>query len=244
LQCETGFFVVVPGNQTIHDLKCRIYQEQITHNLAKIQPENQRIIHRGAVLTPDNTQLKYLNFLQDDPVFLHLIERNNPEQVRGNNSGTVRGNNPVEIQADNILARARASRLNEVLTHAWVLQENFQSCIDATQTNQEPGNRVLYHIPRISIPDQPTVRDLGYLCREISNATRQFARNLEHLADFLAKDEKLPNNKNDEKYKSARRMFQNNMDAAKFLAPELKNFSQFIIPLGDEPPRVLSIVDP
>ena len=33
------------------------------------------------------------------------------------------------------------------------------------------------------------------------------------------------------------------MDASRYMAPELQNFCQFVIPLGDEPPRGLAVLN-
>jgi hypothetical protein len=56
------------------------------------------------------------------------------------------------------------------------------------------------------------------------------------------KDEPLPD-RNSEIYERNRRLIQNNMDSARYLSPQLQSFCQFIIPLGHQPPRELTIVN-
>ena len=109
------------------------------------------------------------------------------------------------------------------------------------------------------IPAEPGTRHLGYLVRDMANSLRTWSFQLQHLSDQLIRDDPLPDKQSTE-YKKTRRLiqvfkminqvylylifitFKNNMDAARYLAPQLRDLADFVIPLGDEPPRQLGCI--
>merc|ERR1712081_11722 len=49
-------------------------------------------------------------------------------------------------------------------------------------------------------------------------------------------------NRNSVEYQRARRRIQNNMDASRYVSPELSNFAKFQIPLQRQSPRSLNVL--
>ena len=66
---------------------------------------------------------------------------------------------------------------------------------------------------------------------------------MERLGKLLVQDRRLPD-RECEDYGTHRRLIQNNMDAARYLSPQLRNFSEFIIPVAEERPRRLGVIQP
>ena len=58
-----------------------------------------------------------------------------------------------------------------------------------------------------------------------------WSHQITRLAEQLRADEELPD-RNSQVYEEHRRVIQNNMDAARYLGPQLQNFSQFVLPIG------------
>ena len=75
----------------------------------------------------------------------------------------------------------------------------------------------------------------------MANSLRTWSFQLHRLSDQLIRDEALPD-KSSKEYELSRRLIQNNMDASRYMSPELQNFCQFVIPLGDVPPRGLAVM--
>lgn len=138
--------------------------------------------------------------------------------------------------------RAQASRAHTRLNNCRVLQRNFNACVDAAQINLDPTERVRHNDPETDTSTTPHVRDLGRFTQEMSNSMLTWSMQLHRLADQLIKDEPLPD-RNAEQYQKNRRLIQNNMDASRYLSPQLQNFCQFVVPLGETPPRRLAVVN-
>jgi hypothetical protein len=70
-----------------------------------------------------------------------------------------------------------------------------------------------------------------------------WSHQITRLAEQLRADEELPD-RNSQVYEEHRRVIQNNMDAARYLGPQLQNFSQFVLPIGSQTPRRLGVIQP
>ena len=150
------------------------------------------------------------------------------------------------------MSNAVRARLN----NCRILQRNFEACVDAAQTSKvlfevskiffiyylkDPAHRERFNEAETPTPPSPSARDFGYLVRDMANSLRTWSFQLHRLSDQLIRDEPLPDS-NSKEYQTARRLIQNNMDASRYMSPELQNFCQFVIPLGDEPPRGLAVL--
>ena len=68
-----------------------------------------------------------------------------------------------------------------------------------------------------------------------------WSHQLTRLGEQLIRDQHLGEHTSAE-YQQHRRIIQNNMDAARYLSPQLQYFCQFIIPLGESRPRRLAVI--
>ena len=216
---------------------CKL-QESITRLLDKnklevIPAEQQRLIFQGQILRPNMSLQDIPNLSPGQTV--HLTKKEPPSK-------------PLDLTAtcsppeDNSFERAQTSRAFTRLNNCRVLHRNFNACVDASQINLDPTQRVRHNEPSTPTVPEPSVRDLGRFTQEMSNSMLTWSMQLHRLADQLIKDEPLPD-RNSDKYAKHRRLIQNNMDASRYLSPQLQNFSKFVIPLGEPPPRRLAVVN-
>jgi len=119
-----------------------------------------------------------------------------------------------------------------------ILSRNFQACIEASQENVRPEDRIRHNQPDIPTPDNPTVGDFGNHLIQLSGKIREYAVELSRLSDLLVRD---PAIENDTVKEDIRRLVQNNMDATRYLSPYLQNMTKMCIPLIAEPPRTLLV---
>jgi hypothetical protein len=81
---------------------------------------------------------------------------------------------------------------------------------------------------------------LGEHTQEMSETLLLYSHQLEAFGKQLKEDRNL--NRNSQEYAIARRRIQNNMDAARYVSPELSNFAKFQIPLQRQSPRNLNVL--
>jgi len=233
----TGITITVEANLSSSLTE---FQESITRLLDKnelevIPSEQQRLIFQGQILRPNMT-LQEIPNLSAGQTF-HLTKKEPPTKpldLTGTRSAATE---------DTSFERAQSRRAFTRLNNCRVLHHNFNACVDASQINLDPTERVRHNEPPTPTADEPSVRDLGRFTQEMSNSMLTWSMQLHRLADQLIKDEPLPD-RNSEKYAKHRRLIQNNMDASRYLSPQLQNFSKFVIPLGEPPPRRLAVVNP
>jgi len=120
------------------------------------------------------------------------------------------------------------------------LQKNFAACVNAAQEGMDPDARQR-HNNVSDIVEEPHLSDLGHFAQDMSESLLTWSHQLKRLGEQLVRDEALPDRDAPE-YRDQRRLIQNNMDAARYLSPQLQNFSQFIVPLGESRPRRLAVV--
>ena len=104
-----------------------------------------------------------------------------------------------------IIIFSTASRIR--LENCLLLQKNFAACIEASQTNSDPGERQRPNSLDDIIPAEPGTRHLGYLVRDMANSLRTWSFQLQHLSDQLIRDDPLPDKQSTE-YKKTRRLIQ------------------------------------
>jgi len=112
----------------------------------------------------------------------------------------------------------------------------------AAKSNQDPQTRIRFNDPKNATAEQPMAKDVGYLLRDIANSTFEYGIELHKLSDHLIRDEVLE--KGSKQYNNSKKSIQNNMDAARYMAPALQNFAKMIIPLSEPVPRRLVVTTP
>jgi|ERR1712227_371209 len=213
------FEITEPLTTSVGEVKLRI--GDILHKQGTFfEPSFQRLLLNGEELSRNEQLLGQINMIGHEAT-IHLHElQNHPD-------------------SDLPSAESTASRIR--LENCLLLQKNFAACIEASQTNSDPGERQRPNALDDMIPAEPGTRHLGYLVRDMANSLRTWSFQLQHLSDQLIRDDPLPDKQSIE-YKKTRRLIQNNMDAARYLAPQLRDLADFVIPLGDEPPRQLGCI--
>merc|ERR1712130_189052 len=141
---------------------------------------------------------------------------------------------------DNLERRAQNARVAAKLRNCQILQKNFAACVNAAQVGMDPDARQR-HNNVSEVVQEPHLSDLGHFAQDMSESLLTWSHQLERLGKQLVRDEALPDREATE-YRDQRRLIQNNMDAARYLSPQLQNFSQFIVPLGEARPRRLAVV--
>ena len=126
------------------------------------------------------------------------------------------------------------------LVNCKIFHRNFKSCIDASVRNINPSDRIRHNNPETRTSNVPMVSEAGEHFLEMAKSVQEYALQLNKLSNFLIVDPVL----DAEKRENARRMVQNNMDAARYLYPYLQNFSTFVIPLSHSSPRQLMVDEP
>jgi len=217
----------IESSKTVKDLKDKL-ESQMAEN-RRISPSAMKLVFNGALLGPDTKPISEIQNLANNSTVTLLKVQN--IEVRN-------GPPPTQQSTNDDQTDAVRSRLN----NCRILQRNFESCVDAAQTSKEPCERARYNEAATPTPLQPSARDFGYLVKDMANSLRTWSFQLHRLSDQLIRDEPLPD-KNAPEYETARRLIQNNMDASRYMSPELQHFCQFVIPLGDEPPRGLATMN-
>ena len=110
--------------------------------------------------------------------------------------------------------------------------------MQAAQESIEPDVRERVNILEKPTPSKPTLTDLGYLTKEMSEILLTWSHQLKRMGKTLVQDKHLT--PNTAEYGKVRRLIQNNMDTARYTAAQLNQFSTFVIPLGDASPRYLA----
>lgn len=128
------------------------------------------------------------------------------------------------------------------------LQRNFSASVDNGEKGGDPAERARFLGNEINEePELPNAEDLGEFIKEMAKSVKQYSdllarlsgevhqrsENSKNFSDSLKSDEKITVKGNDD-YRDFRRLFQNSIDSAKFLSPELEILSKFVIPLSGE----------
>ena len=87
----------------------------------------------------------------------------------------------------------------------------------------------------------PTAKNLGNNLITFGKTIKSCALELSKLSNVLIMDPVLPHDS--QQKENTRRLIQNNMDAARYLSVQLKNFTQFCVPLDSSPPRILTVIN-
>lgn len=221
--------LMIASNKTIKDLKTEICRQ--LYSSLKLDPDDfsktfRLILGSGFVLDNDAKIISDVHNIVDSCVI--TIARK-ILQGPGREASVLNGRQET---SDHVRAR---------LNNCRILQRNFEACVDAAQTSKDPAQRERYNESATPTPANPTARDFGYLVKDMANSLRTWSFQLHRLSDQLIRDEALPD-KSSKEYELSRRLIQNNMDASRYMSPELQNFCQFVIPLGDVPPRGLAVM--
>ena len=172
---------------------------------------------------------------------IHLVKK--PDATDRAQPRTPYDRPTTQSNEDTLQRRAQSGRTVTRLHNCRVLQRNFHECVSAAQLGKDPEARDRHNDVLVQTPDEPHLEDLGFLTKEMSETMLTWSMQLTRLGEQLVRDEPLPD-RNADVYQVHRRLIQNNMDAARYLSPQLQNFSQFIVPLGEQRPRRLSVVAP
>jgi len=86
------------------------------------------------------------------------------------------------------------------------------------------------------------VRDLASFVGRLADGIQRFPPRLREIEAFMSADRPLQT-RDSEEYARARSLIQNAMDAVRHLSHLTQIFSSLVIPLGDEPPRNLNIIN-
>lgn len=259
-------------DETIGMLKERLPDLLREHGCASIPRERQRLLFNSQILQPDSATLYWIagvgadcrihlvdndptenNYRQLTPVSsqattatttLAAAATATPSTNTENNmSHTVRkdGINLREMQQDGDERHRTLSLTRERFNTCRTLQRNFEACCEAAKCSQEPADRMRHNEPHGVSPWEPDCRDLGYITRDMAKSIECFSMELARLSDELIRDASYPD-RSAQDYHKCRRLIQNLTDGARYLSPQLHNFSSFVIPLQNPPRRVLSIV--
>jgi len=214
----------IPRYESVNELK-RLIQIESERNQQwdTIAIANQRIIFNGSIL---NVPLKKLCDIpgmgNEMTVIVTLLQPN--QQGLPDRAEYLAQRQPV------------SQKLNLTRT----LQRNFKTCVKAAQKNIDPSQRMRYEEPETPTPSDPKVSDLGELTQEMAETMLLYSHQLHEFGTQLVQDKNL--NRNSQEYQIARRRIQNNMDAARYVSPELSNFAKFQIPLQRQSPRSLNVL--
>jgi len=255
--------VTFQRDETIGMLKERLPDLLRQHGCAPIPKERQRLLFNSQILQPDSATLYWIAGVGAD-CRIHLVDNdpteNNYRQLttsqvttpgaatsssttENNMSQTPRkdGINLRETQQDGDERHRTLSLTRERFNTCRTLQRNFEACCEAAKCSQEPADRMRHNEPHGVSPWEPDCRDLGYLTRDMAKSIECFSMELARLSDELIRDASYPD-RSAQDYHKCRRLIQNLTDGARYLSPQLHNFSSFVIPLQNPPRRVLSIV--
>lgn len=216
--------VKIPRYESVHELK-RLIQIESERNEQwdAIAIANQRIIFNGSIL---NIPLKKLCDIpgmgNQMTVLVTLLQPN--QQGLPDRAEYLAQRQPV------------SQKLNLMRT----LQRNFKTCVKAAQKNKDPSERERHEEPETPTPQDPKVSDLGEFTQEMAETMLLYSHQLHEFGTQLVEDKNL--NRNSVEYQRARRRIQNNMDAARYVSPELSNFAKFQIPLQRQSPRSLNVL--
>jgi len=133
------------------------------------------------------------------------------------------------------------NRANRKLVNCKIFHRNFKSCINASLGDMDPSGRIRHNDPETRTSNVPMVSEAGEHILEMAESVKQYALEISRLSNLLIMD---PVFTDAEKLENARRLVQNNIDAARYLYPYLQNFSTFAIPLSQSTPRKLMIYEP
>ena len=63
-----------------------------------------------------------------------------------------------------------------------ILQRNFDTCVEAAKSNQEPAERARHNEPDGATPKEPDCRDLGYLIRDMAKTIQSLSMEMAKLS--------------------------------------------------------------
>ena len=217
IQKENGliFTLSVDQNLTIKELKSQIETRMIGKEQKQRVPEMQLTIN-DRILSKDNIKLNQISLIDKSVIYVKFLQGNQNLVKERYTGGTH-------------LNRCR------------ILQRNFEACIAICQASKDPTDRIRFNEAETPTPKSPTSVDGGQFVRIMANSLITWAVQLHRLSDQLIRDEQVTDSES-EKFKKARRLIQNNMDAARYMAQELSTFSQLVIPLKENPPRRITIM--
>ena len=141
-------------------------------------------------------------------------------------SGDFENNDQLYIVPE--ITNHRPTQAHRILQNCNILHRNLKACISASASSQNPADRIRHNDPYLPTPVRPTRKHLGYHTKNLAKTVRNMAIELNTLSDLLIRDPDMSL----ESRERARRLVQNNMDAARYMYPYLKNFTKISVPLG------------
>ncbi|CAG5105236.1 Oidioi.mRNA.OKI2018_I69.chr1.g1949.t1.cds [Oikopleura dioica] len=142
----------------------------------------------------------------------------------------------------NEIRKRNALTSKTLLRNCILLQKNFNACIESSVKNMDPKDRALIENDGYEDKEEPTGCDLGEMTLELANSMRSWTFQLEKMGKILTTIDSVKDSREAYENEYVRRLIQNNMDAMRFLYPLSEQFTHFVVPLGDEPPRKLSVL--
>lgn len=233
---ELLMIVEMPPTEKVNELKRRIeLQSRTTDHWREFIAENQRLIFNGRVLQNDEVLRSIQHFNAESVIHLTRMSTEN------------RGPGQVNQAEDRIQQNAEMSQIAVQFNQCRIYQRNFDGCVRAAQRNMDPQLRGRHNEPAGEIVTEPKVTDLGELTEQMSNTMMLWSHQLEELGNLLIADPELPSDRSSTTYQQARRLIQNNLDACRYISPQMSQFAKFVIPLARDPGtqgRPLRVVQP
>lgn len=230
------FTVGFHRDETIGILKARIQKKLLENGCSTIPKERQRLLFNNQILQPDNSPIYWIAGVGAD-CKIHLVDNNPNENTY---KSVVQMDPEPKVIVDEELKRTMAmirDRFNTIK----ILQRNFDTCVEAAKSNQEPSDRARHNEPDGATPKEPDCRDLGYLTRDMAKSIQSLSMEMARLSDVLIHDDVYSEKTAGEYYK-VKKLIQNVMDSTRYLSPQLQIFSSFIVPIESSPRRTLSLV--
>lgn len=236
---NTSLPIKINGDATIWDLKLEIQRalENLNNNEEVLAQGNQRIIYRGRLLN-NEMKIKDVANLQQNGDVMHVV-RSGGIVVAGTETG--RNQN-----GENLEALAREELVNQKIRSLRCLLRNGEECIKFAQQNRNSENRQRFPEEENLNVERPSIQDFGEITEQFGQALVKWSTQLSRLSNMLAEDPAVAINQRQVMLPTSRysfeeceRIFQNNMDVARYLSTACQIFSEFFIPL-DHPPRRVS----
>lgn len=235
-------------DETIGMLKERLPDILQQNGCNPVPKSRQRLLFNSQILQPDAATLYWIAGIGPN-CKIHLVDNdpneNNYRQL-STESTSMKSRDGINLREcistqDGDERHRTLTLTRERFNTCRTLQRNFQACCEAAKSSQEPADRMRHNEPHGVSPWEPDCRDLGYITRDMAQSIESFSMEMARLSDELIRDSSYPDRSAPE-YHKVRRLIQNLTDGARYLSPQLHNFSSFVIPLQNQPRRVLSIV--
>ncbi|CAG5077250.1 Oidioi.mRNA.OKI2018_I69.PAR.g8664.t1.cds [Oikopleura dioica] len=211
----------------VHQLKELVIQKLNEGEFAGLgvpKTDNMRLIRQGIELKPNQAAISQFVMASGDVLHSQLP-------------------NPLSLllQRRMIINQAdeEPSREATKMRNMSIYQRNFEECVKASKRGINPSERPRYNDPSREPPRDPILRDLGDMVDDLGNALIQWSSQLQIAADVLLADRKY---KDDGRLERERWLIDNNMQAARYLSPIVKQLSAFIFPINrGEDPRIFKV---